>query len=100
MMEQDPQKIGHYGGNEHSYRCQEYVDFLAEAGFYNISSRPSHKYVLVPNRAPWDNAVRWKIKNMYYMVTRRVTANPNTISRLLMRLSLLLPVIIGQKRSG
>ena len=98
MMEQDPQKIGHYGGNEHSYRNQEYLDFLAEAGFYNLSSRPSDKYVLLPKRAPWDKAVRWKIKNLYYRLTRRVTANPNKISRLLIRLSLLLPIIIGQKR--
>jgi SAM-dependent methyltransferase len=98
MMEKNPGKIGHYGGNEHTYRYQEYLDFLTEAGFNNISSRPSEKYVLIPKRAPWDNGARWIIKNLYYRLTRRVTENPNPISRLLIRLSLLLPLIIGQKR--
>jgi SAM-dependent methyltransferase len=98
MMEQNPPKIGHYGGNEHCYRVQDYLYFLAEAGFYNISSRPSDKYGLIPKRATWDNAARWKIKNLYYRLTLRVTANPNKISQLLIRLSLLLPIIVGQKR--
>lgn len=98
MMEQNPKKVGHYGGNEHSYRYPEYLDFLTQAGFYNISSQPSDKYGLIPQRAAWDNAARWRIKIFYYWLTRRITANPNPISRWLIRLSLLQPVIIGQKR--
>jgi SAM-dependent methyltransferase len=98
MMEQNPQKIGHYGGNEHSYRYPEYLDFLTQAGFYNISSRPSDKYGMIPQRAPWDNATRWRIKILYYRLTQRITANPNQISGWMIRLSLLQPVIFGQKR--
>lgn len=98
MMELDPQKIGHYGGNEHTYRYREYLNFLFGAGFFNINSRPSDKYVLIPKRAPWDNGARWKIKNLYYGLTRRIAANPNKISQVLIGLSLLQPVIIGQKK--
>ncbi len=98
MMEQNPQKVGHYGGNEHCYRYPEYLAFLTEAGFYNISSRPSDKYVLIPQRASWDNEVRWRIKILYYRLTQRLTASPNKISRLMIRLSLLQPIIIGQKK--
>ncbi len=97
MMEQNPQKVGHYGGNEHSYRHREYLNFLTRAGFNNLIVWPSDRYGSVPKRAPWDNAARWKIKSVYYKLTRRITAHPNPISRFLTRLSLLQPVIIGQK---
>jgi hypothetical protein len=74
------------------------LDFLTQAGFYNLSAGPSDKYRLIPHKAPWDNAVRWRIKILYYSLIRRITAKPNRISRWLIRLSLLQPVIIGQKR--
>jgi SAM-dependent methyltransferase len=98
MMEKNPQRFGHYGGNEHSYRHQGYLDLLTEAGFENISSRPSDKYILIPKRAPWDNALRWNFKILYYWLIQRILVNVETISRLLIRLSLLQPTIIGQKR--
>jgi 2-polyprenyl-3-methyl-5-hydroxy-6-metoxy-1,4-benzoquinol methylase len=33
QLEKNPEKMGHYGGNEHTYRHQEYVNMLKQAGF-------------------------------------------------------------------
>jgi SAM-dependent methyltransferase len=97
MMEKNPRKVGHYGGNEHIYRYGEYLDLLTRAGFKRISGVPSQRYVLSPQRASWDNDARWLIKSLYYRATRMIAARANGISRLLMAFSLLTPLISSQK---
>jgi hypothetical protein len=39
QMEQDPVSVGHYGGNEHIYYHNEYIDLLKKAGFKHLESR-------------------------------------------------------------
>jgi 2-polyprenyl-3-methyl-5-hydroxy-6-metoxy-1,4-benzoquinol methylase len=41
MLIENPEKIGHYGGNEHVYRSYEYVSMLRQAGFKDIQILPS-----------------------------------------------------------
>jgi len=96
MMEKDPQKIGHYGGNEHIYRYGEYLHLLTQAGFNNISATPSLRYLLNPKRAPWDHKARWFFKKSYYRATRRLVSSTTIIHRTLLRLSLLTPLIAAQ----
>jgi 2-polyprenyl-3-methyl-5-hydroxy-6-metoxy-1,4-benzoquinol methylase len=55
QMEEHPEKVGHYGGNEHIYRTNEYINYLKKAGFINITMIPSLTYTRVPKKAPWDN---------------------------------------------
>lgn len=38
MLTKDPKRVGHYGGNEHTYRVREYTKMLRQAGFYHVSS--------------------------------------------------------------
>lgn len=45
MLEENPDEIGHYGGNEHIYYHHEYLRMLREAGFRNIRSPISPRYV-------------------------------------------------------
>jgi SAM-dependent methyltransferase len=97
MMEVDPRKIGHYGGNEHIYRSGDYRDFLRRAGFTLVSSVPSQKYTLSPKRASWDNDARWRVKTLYYRAVRRIATRNNGLSRLLIALSLLTPVTVARK---
>jgi SAM-dependent methyltransferase len=95
-LEKNPEKLGHYGGNEHIYRVSEYVEFLKEAGFARIAIEPSVAYGLVPKRAPWDSDARYRIKKMYFAFVRAVVLNGffgRLLQPLLFRLSLLNPVI-------
>jgi SAM-dependent methyltransferase len=39
MMKDDPQKICHYGGNEHIYRVHEYRDMVNKSGFRMLEER-------------------------------------------------------------
>lgn len=39
-LETHPEEMGHYGGNEHIYRFQEYVAMLKTGGFKNIAIEP------------------------------------------------------------
>jgi SAM-dependent methyltransferase len=98
MMEKNPQKIGHYGGNEHIYRYGEYLYLLTRAGFQNLSSSPSLRYLLEPKRAPWDHKARWLLKRFYYRTTRKLVSGTPIIHRILLRLSLLTPLILAQKQ--
>ena len=36
MLLEHPDKVGHYGGNEHIYRIKEYSEMLKQVGFVNI----------------------------------------------------------------
>lgn len=40
LMEESPDKVGHYGGNEHVYYNWEYLRMLREAGFQDIQMMP------------------------------------------------------------
>lgn len=42
-MEENPEAMGHYGGNEHTYHHGEYVEFLRRAGF-TVSARLNVRY--------------------------------------------------------
>jgi SAM-dependent methyltransferase len=41
MLREHPERIGHYGGNEHVYRSYEYVDMIERAGFSDVRIVPS-----------------------------------------------------------
>jgi hypothetical protein len=38
-LAENPESMGHYGGNEHAYRHQEYVSMLKQAGFGNTTEK-------------------------------------------------------------
>lgn len=66
-----PDELGHYGGNEHSYHCAEYVFMMKQAGFRNLSSEVVARYrsrhtlakaMEADHRPP---GLRKKIKNLY-----------------------------------
>jgi len=99
MMIENPTKVGHYGGNEHIYRYQEYPEFLRVARFHHVSTIPSTRYSMTPKRAVWDGNVRWLIKKLYYRFTRHLTTKNPSFSRFLINFSLLLPLIVGEKTS-
>ena len=42
-LEEHPEKLGHYGGNEHIYRFGEYARFLRDAGFSRRGCRAVHR---------------------------------------------------------
>jgi SAM-dependent methyltransferase len=44
-LQEDPVKMGHYGGNEHIYYFNEYHDLLTQAGFDSIEFYWSHRTV-------------------------------------------------------
>jgi SAM-dependent methyltransferase len=97
MLVEEPQKVGHYGGNEHVYRYHEYVGYLREAGFGVCSSQPSRKYAIPAKRAPWDNDARWLLKRVYYRAVRHAALGRSPLGRMLLRASILTPLIVGQK---
>ena len=43
MLDNYPEKIGHYGGNEHAYYGWEYIDSLKNSGFKRIQTYPIHE---------------------------------------------------------
>jgi SAM-dependent methyltransferase len=45
QLEQNPDEVGHYGGNEHIYYHHEYMRMLRDAGFRNIRSPISPRYL-------------------------------------------------------
>ena len=97
MMKVDPQKVGHYGGNEHIYRYQEYVEFLKESGFNRIVSKPSQRYFSKPKRAVWDRRARWVLKRLYYWITGMVAGDRFIVGPVLTKLSMMMPVVIARK---
>jgi len=40
MLDNHPEKIGHYGGNEHAYYSWEYIGALKNSGFKKIQTYP------------------------------------------------------------
>jgi len=44
MLENHPEKVGHYGGNEHVFFSHEYANMLRKAGFVSIELIPSVIY--------------------------------------------------------
>ncbi|MDB5158113.1 MAG: rRNA ((747)-C(5))-methyltransferase [Mucilaginibacter sp.] len=41
MLDNFPEKVGHYGGNEHVYYNWEYLNFLKSSGFKNVKCEPN-----------------------------------------------------------
>lgn len=48
MNEKYPEAMGHYGGNEHIYRANEYAYMLQKAGFKDIKAIPPSRYQYAP----------------------------------------------------
>ncbi len=44
LLEEKPEELGHYGGNEHIYYFSEYLSMLCEAGFQTAKGHPSNRY--------------------------------------------------------
>jgi 2-polyprenyl-3-methyl-5-hydroxy-6-metoxy-1,4-benzoquinol methylase len=97
MLETQPGKVGHYGGNEHIYRYHEYVEMLRAAAFTVVAAQPSRKYAMRPKRASWDTGARWLMKRAYYRGVRSVAVTASPVTRLLLRASILTPLLAGQK---
>ncbi|MCG3205580.1 MAG: hypothetical protein KCHDKBKB_02302 [Elusimicrobia bacterium] len=96
QMEEHPEKVGHYGGNEHIYRTSEYIDYLERVGFKNVTVVPSLTYSRAPKKAPWDNALRFFLKRIYFWGVRTLLLRLPGVPALLNKLSLLNPVIVGE----
>lgn len=45
LLENAPEKMGHYGGNEHAYYSWEYTAMLKEAGFNRVLRQPSGQFL-------------------------------------------------------
>lgn len=45
MLENYPEKMGHYGGNEHAYYSWEYTSMLKNAGFSQTRREPSGQFL-------------------------------------------------------
>ncbi|OYZ20742.1 MAG: hypothetical protein B7Y39_10245 [Bdellovibrio sp. 28-41-41] len=45
LLENYPEKMGHYGGNEHAYYSWEYIKMLEQAGFQKTSKEPSGQFL-------------------------------------------------------
>lgn len=96
-LAENPEKLGHYGGNEHIYRLGEYAQSLRKAGFVGVKATPSLNYFHLPQRAPWDSAARYAIKKIYYRLVKTILLQVRPLTALLLRLSLLNPVISAEK---
>lgn len=96
-LKENPEKVGHYGGNEHIYRYGEYVDFLQKAGFNKVRSILSLNYGQFPKRASWDSSLRYAVKKIYYHLIKSFVARSVWFADFLKRLSLLNTVIFAQK---
>lgn len=45
LLEEDPVKMGHYGGNEHIYYFKEYVAMLRQVGFARVEASWVHREI-------------------------------------------------------
>ena len=90
---EDPVKLGHYGGNEHIYRIQEYKCFLRNAGFGRIKIIPSTTYQKTPQKMVWDNPVRFFVKRCYYTMLQRILFHKNIVSKMVSKLLMELSVV-------
>lgn len=95
-LKENPEKLGHYGGNEHIYRYGEYVNFLTSAGFSDVQSALSFNYSANAKRASWDSPLRFGIKKIFYKAMGGVL-RPAVASEPLKRLSILNTVIFATK---
>jgi 2-polyprenyl-3-methyl-5-hydroxy-6-metoxy-1,4-benzoquinol methylase len=93
MLKEQPEKMGHYGGNEHIYRLQEYTRFLRKAGFSKIKLNPSIIYANKPEKWIGDNSLRYFIKQHYYKIMNVILNQQNIIMRLISTLLIQLSLI-------
>ncbi len=54
LLEKFPEKMGHYGGNEHAYYSWEYVKMLKAAGFSKVKRVPSGQFLHPIYRIKYD----------------------------------------------
>ncbi len=54
LLENFPQKMKHYGGNEHAYYSWEYVQMLKKAGFKQVKRLPSGQFLSPMYRIKYD----------------------------------------------
>lgn len=95
-LKENPEKVGHYGGNEHIYRHSEYVESMRKSGLKDVTSLPSLNYFYVPKRAPWDNGPRFIAKQIYYFLVQSILLKSAGLRKILNHLSLLNNVIVAR----
>jgi 2-polyprenyl-3-methyl-5-hydroxy-6-metoxy-1,4-benzoquinol methylase len=93
MLKEQPEKMGHYGGNEHIYRIQEYIYFLRKAGFSKIKLIPSIIYSEKPEKWIGDNLFRYFIKKRYYKIMYFILNKNNIFMRLISTILIQLSLI-------
>lgn len=106
-LEKNPGKIGHYGGNEHVYRHDEYIKMMKKGGFTDCIEKIPLFYrdirtVFVLNSNKQENH-RYKYgesqllaRFLFYYCIWRIVKNP-FLTGIAKRLSLILCTYIGTK---
>jgi 2-polyprenyl-3-methyl-5-hydroxy-6-metoxy-1,4-benzoquinol methylase len=109
MLRTNPEKVDHYGGNEHNYRLPEYVRMVKAAGFRNVTEKIPAYYQ--DFRAVALNAIRLKAsaerhkysesqlaaRFAWYFLLSRATRN-KLLTGIAKRLSLITCTVIGRKQ--
>lgn len=70
MNEKHPEAMGYYGGNEHIYRANEYVDMLQKAGFKDIKAIPPSRYKYNPYFHSGTSLTKRIVKKSFYYLMR------------------------------
>lgn len=100
-LARNPELVG-YGGNEHTYRLNEYLSMIREAGFKNIHVELSRQLFIAPRILPGTSRLKKHLKCLFYGFVR--LAHDSGVERLFQPLldwmSLGPRVIIATKRGG
>ena len=107
MLENFPEQMGHYGGNEHVYYNWEYIDFLKKNKFESIQlicsayeTQPLERLEVILskriNNVRVYNETRALTRLIFYMFTSRLSQSP-PLFKFLSRFSVLPANFIGRK---
>jgi len=77
MLKNYPERMGHYGGNEHVYRVHEYEKMLYQAGFHNVCITPSAMYQMEPHFRESLPKLHRFIKNSFYFTVKKLVFSKN-----------------------
>lgn len=109
QLEENPIKMGHYGGNEHIYYFKEYYNMLKEAGFVRIEFHLAQENVdprkiltsdlnIIIRGKPRHSVLRCLVKYLVYSCIQRMSKNTwlnKIFIRPLLKMSLLQACFIG-----
>lgn len=109
MLEKKPDKVGHYGGNEHMYRYGEYISMLGSAGFSITEKVPvyytdprailSSFFLARLGNGKYVHSIQQVlIRYIWYSLTARMIRNA-LFFRACKKLSLICTTMIGMKTS-